>query len=59
MWNVYTYNKYSNNQVIFNMLYLLNFDFMNVLNCADVLVIYTSETEIDTEGVCKNISVLS
>ena len=41
------------------MLYLLNIDFMRVLNCADVLVIYTSETEIDTEGVCKNISVLS
>ena len=32
---------------------------MRVLNYADVSVIYSSETEIDTVSVCKNISVLS
>ena len=53
------YNKYSNNQVMFNMLYLLTIDFMRVLNCADVPVIYSSETEIDTACVCKNLTVLS
>ena len=55
------YNKYSNNQVMFNMLYLLTIDFMRVLNCADVPVIYSSETEIDTAFVCQslNLTVLS
>ena len=53
------YNKYSNNQVMFIMLYLLTIDFMRVLNCADVPVIYSPETEIDTACVCTNLTVLS
>ena len=54
------YNKYSNNQVMFNMFYLLDIYFMWVLNCAhaDVPVIYSSETEIDTASVCQNLTVL-
>ena len=43
------YNKYSNNQIMFKMFYLLNIYFMRVLNCAH---------EIDTASVCQNLSVL-
>lgn len=54
------YNKYSNNQVMLNMFYLLNIYFMRVLNCAhaDIPVIYSFKTEIDTASVCQNLSVL-
>ena len=53
------YNKYSKNQVMFNILYLLIIEFMRFLNCADVPVIYSSETEIDAACVGKNLTVLS
>ena len=42
---------------MFNMWYLLTIDFMRVLSCADVPVIYSSETEIDTACVCKNLNL--
>ena len=49
------YNKYSNNQVMLNMFFLLNIHFMRVFNFAhaDVPVIYSSKTEIDTASVPK------